>query len=123
MLAIKDPHATVASALRIAQHDRILASHLITGALPHRLASGEFARERRDAYCERMTEVIEPLDERVIDSLAACAAKANELGVHDVWSASCMRELERRKPDEFPPLVERVPSIGWIDVALERKTQ
>jgi hypothetical protein len=123
VLAIKDPHASVASALRIAQHDRILASHLVTSALPHRLATGEFAREKRDAYCEYVTQIVEPLDYRAIDALSACAAKARELEAYGTWWASCTRELVRSKPDEFPPLVERLPSIGWVDVALERKSQ
>jgi hypothetical protein len=112
VLAIKDPHASVASALRIAQHDRILASHLVTGALPHRLAAGEFAREQRDAYCERMTEVIEPLDLRALDAFVVCASKARALDAYGTWSAACLRELEAAKPEEFPPFQEVIASPG-----------
>jgi hypothetical protein len=109
VIAIDQPRAQIASVLRIAQHSEIIAAQLVTG--PHRLDDAD----TRTAYCERMTEIVEPLDLRAYDTYAVCAAKANELGVHDAWSASCMRALEKTRPEEFPPLVERVPSIGWID--------
>jgi hypothetical protein len=112
ILALKEPHATIASMLRLGQQSRALASELLTAPMPHRLDTGEFGHESRAAYCEQMREVTEPVGARADEAFAACAAKARELGVDDAWAEACRRALEQTSPEDFPPLRERVARPG-----------
>lgn len=112
ILALKEPHAAIASAFRIGQLAHALSLELTSSPLPHRMAQGPFGAEQRDAYCETMHDVTEPLDARALDGFAVCAAKARELDIDDRWAEGCRRMLERVKPEEFPPLRERVARPG-----------
>ena len=112
VIALRAPHATIAAALRLGQRDRIFAAHLVTAALPHRLATGEFASEKRNAFCDQMREVTEPLSARAVDLVGTCASKARELDVDDAWAEACRRDLTILDPEAFPPFGEHVAKPG-----------
>lgn len=112
VIALREPDAMLASALRIGQHDALLVSELVTSKVPHRLDA--FGADARAAYCERMLEVAAPLDARVVEALSACVATASELSRGGIWADACRRSLERVAPDEFPPLREKVARPGPI---------
>ncbi len=107
---------------RIAQLSQMMAQHLLTSPVPHDFTRGEFAREKRDAYCDEMLRMTEPMLARALEGFAACAAvePANR------WNALCVRELERMDPVTFPPMREKLPKpsvTGGIDIALEGKPE
>jgi hypothetical protein len=102
---------------RVAQLSQVMAQHLVTSQVPYDFTRGEFAKEKRDAFCGTLIELVEPLLARALEDFAACAGKepANE------WNAICVRELEAIDPETFPPMREKLPkpSVRGIEITLE----
>lgn len=114
VIGLKVPRTAIAAVFRIAQQTQIFASQLVTSQMPHRLESGVFGREKRDAFCERMAETVEPLDMKTRESFWVCAVKSTELDVHDARSDACMRALITLDPENFPAFKEVVARPGAV---------
>jgi hypothetical protein len=101
--------------VRIGQISQVIASQLVTSKPPHGF-TGRFGKERRDAYCETMIQVIEPLHARAVEDFARCAERSPS-----AWTAICVRELEEIDPATFPPMREKLPkpSVRGIEITLE----
>ena len=112
IIGLHSPRPAIASALRLAQQLRFFAAHLMTSAHPHRMDRGEFGPEQVDAYCDRMREVNEPLEQRAVEMFGVCAGKARELDVDDAAAEACRRALEELDPEDFPAFGERVAKPG-----------
>jgi hypothetical protein len=102
VLATKDVASSITAAARIAIVSQSFATSMATAEIPRDIKKAPMAVEKQKALCERMIEVIEPLEERAVMALGVCLAKSTELGWFGDSSAFCERELARMKPDEFP---------------------
>jgi hypothetical protein len=84
---------------------------------PRDVKRDPFAAEKQKAFCEKMIEVAEPLEERAAMGYGVCLAKSTELAWFSESSALCERELARMKPDEFPLAHEvRITPIDYAPV-------
>jgi len=116
VLAIKDPEGAVAAAARLGQLTADFASTLRTAEIPRDVRTGDFAKDKIAAFCDKMTEVAEPLATRAVEAFGACRAKAAELGVDSPWTAVCRAGSATIDPrvvvDEplLPPLVPAHPA-------------
>ena len=106
VLQIKDAATSIATLARIAQISQNLSDALFTAAIPENVRTGEFADEKVEAFCDRMTEVAEPLDKTALDAYSVCLTKSTELGWFSDWSKLCERELGQINPNEFPTASE-----------------
>lgn len=106
VLAVKDAATSIAAAARLAQISQNLSDALFSAEIPKDVRSGEFAEDKVDAFCDKMTEVAEPLDLRAIEGFSTCLSKSTELGWFSEWSKLCEHELGQIKPDEFPTAAE-----------------
>jgi tetratricopeptide (TPR) repeat protein len=95
VLAVKDAASSITAAARIGIVAQGFASSLVTGTGPH-------AADKLAAYCDKMTELAEPLEARAADAFAVCLAKSSELGWFGASSALCERVLSLMKPVQFP---------------------
>jgi hypothetical protein len=79
---------------------------LFTAAIPNDVRTGEFADDKVEAFCDRMTEVAEPLEAASLNAYGVCLSKSTELGWFSDWSKLCERELGQIKPEEYPTATE-----------------
>jgi hypothetical protein len=106
VLAIKDPANSITAAARLGQISQNFSDALFTAEIPKDVRTGEFADEKVEAFCDRMTEVAEPLEARSLEAYGVCLAKSTELGWFSEWSKLCERELGQIKPEEYPTASE-----------------
>jgi hypothetical protein len=103
---IKDAATSISAAARLAQISQNLSDALFSAQIPQDVRTGEFADEKVEAFCDKMTEVAEPLDLRALNGYSVCLTKSTELGWFSEWSKMCERELGQIKPEEFPTAAE-----------------
>jgi TolA-binding protein len=106
VLTIRDNATSIATFARMAQISQNLSDALFTAAIPENVRTGEFADEKVEAFCDRMTEVAEPLDKTALDAYGVCLNKSTELGWFSDWSKLCERELGQINPNEYPTASE-----------------
>ncbi len=106
ILGIKDAATSIAAAARIGQIQQDFSDALFTAEIPKDVRTGEFADEKVEAFCDRMTEVAEPLEARSLEAFGVCLNKSTELGWFSEWSKLCERELGQIKPEEYPTASE-----------------
>ena len=125
ILGVKDAATSIAAAARIGQIQQHFSDALFTAEIPKDVRTGEFADEKVEAFCDRMTEVAEPLEARSLEAFRVCLGKSTELGWFSDWSKLCERELGQIKPDEFPTAAElrgtpRVASVIAVEPPISR---
>lgn len=82
--------AAKASALaRVVQIQFRLASVLARGEIPKDVRSGEFKDEKVAAFCDKMSEVSEPLLAQAESALELCAATAKQSSTTGWWNDVC----------------------------------
>jgi tetratricopeptide (TPR) repeat protein len=106
VLAVKDPADSIAAAARLGQIAQNASDQLFTAEIPKNVRTGEFADEKVEAFCDRMTEVAEPLEKTSLEAYGICLGKSTELGWFSDWSKMCERELGQIKPEEYPTASE-----------------
>ncbi len=106
VLGIKDSANSITAAARIGQVQQNFSDALFTAAIPADLRVGEFAEDKVEAFCDKMTEVADPLEKRSIEAFGVCLSKSTELGYFSEWSKLCERELGQIKPEEYPTASE-----------------
>ncbi|MDQ3340009.1 MAG: tetratricopeptide repeat protein [Myxococcota bacterium] len=106
ILGVKDAATSIAAAARIGQIQQNFSDALFTAEIPKDVRTGEFADEKVEAFCDRMTEVAEPLEARSLEAFGVCLGKSTELGWFSDWSKLCERELGQIKPEEYPTASE-----------------
>ncbi len=106
VLGIKDAANSITAAARIGQVQQNFSDALFTAAIPADLRVGEFAEDKVEAFCDKMTEVADPLEKRSIEAFGVCLSKSTELGYFSEWSKLCERELGQIKPEEYPTASE-----------------
>lgn len=106
VLALKDPANSITAAARIGQISQDFSDALFTAEIPKNVRTGEFADDKVEAFCDRMTEVAEPLEARSLEAYGVCLSKSTELGWFSEWSRLCERELGQIKPEEYPTASE-----------------
>ncbi|HEX4416328.1 MAG TPA: tetratricopeptide repeat protein [Kofleriaceae bacterium] len=114
VLAIKDPANSITAAARIGQISQNFSDALFTAEIPKNVRTGEFADEKVEAFCDRMTEVAEPLEARSLEAYGVCLSKSTELGWFSDWSKLCERELGQIKPEEYPTAAELRGEPGQV---------
>ncbi len=128
ILGIKDAATSIAAAARLAQVSQNLSDALFSASIPQDVRTGQFADEKVEAFCDKMTEVAEPLDLRALQGYTVCLTKSTELGWFSEWSKMCEHELGQIKPEEFPtaselrgdpmrvaPVIDVEPPIGKLE--------
>ncbi len=110
VLALHDPDAAIAAAARIGQVSEGFASTLRTAEIPAGIRTGEFAKDKTAAYCDKMLEVAEPLAARALEAFSVCRQKSFDVGVDGTWTALCRRESSLLDPK----LVVDEPQLGAL---------
>lgn len=106
VLSIKDNANSITAAARLGQISQNFSDALFTAEIPKDVRTGEFADEKVEAFCDKMTEVAEPLEAASLNAYGTCLSKSTELGWFSEWSKMCERELGQIKPEEYPSASE-----------------
>jgi tetratricopeptide (TPR) repeat protein len=106
VLAIKDAANSITAAARLGQISQDFSDALFTAAIPKDVRTGQFADEKVEAFCDKMTEVAEPLEAASLNAYSVCLSKSTELGWFSEWSKMCERELGQIKPEDYPTASE-----------------
>ncbi len=106
VLSIKDAASSITAAARLGQISQNFSDALFTAEIPKDVRTGEFADEKVEAFCDKMTEIAEPLEARSLEAFGVCLTKSTELGWFSDWSKLCERELGQIKPEEYPTASE-----------------
>ena len=73
----RDAQAKIVATARIAQTYMRLASVLARAEIPKDVRTGEFAAEKIEAFCSRLSEVAEPLAAQAEQAMQVCADKSD----------------------------------------------
>jgi hypothetical protein len=106
VLAIKDAANSITATARIGQIAQNFSDALFTAEIPKDVRTGEFAEDKVEAYCDRLTELADPLEATSLEAYGVCLAKSTELGWFSEWSKLCERELGQIKPEDYPTASE-----------------
>ncbi|HMG54629.1 MAG TPA: tetratricopeptide repeat protein, partial [Kofleriaceae bacterium] len=106
VFAIKDNADSIAAAARIGQISQDFSDALFTAEIPKDVRTGQFADDKVGAYCDKLTEIADPLEATSLASYGECLSKSTELGWFSEWSKLCERELGQIKPEEYPTASE-----------------
>jgi hypothetical protein len=96
----------IASAARIGQISQNAADALYTAEVPRDLRSGPYAEDAWDAYCDTLTTMAGPLEERSVAGFGKCLETSTALNWFSQWSRLCERELGQIRPQDFPTASE-----------------
>ncbi len=107
LFEVKDPDRAIAAAARTGQVALAFVDALYPSDLPAPVARDPDARA---AYCDGLTTVAAPLEQRAIEAFGACLRVAGALAWSSSWSTLCERELGQLAPDDFPAATELRPS-------------
>jgi tetratricopeptide (TPR) repeat protein len=127
-LKVQDNATSIAAAARLAQISQNLSDALFSAEIPKDVRTGEFADEKVEAFCDKMTEYAEPLDQQSLAGYSICLEESTKRGWFSDWSRLCERELGQIKPEEYPtaaelrgdptrvaPVIDVEPPIGKLD--------
>jgi outer membrane protein assembly factor BamD (BamD/ComL family) len=116
-----DNATSIAAVARLAQIQHNQADALFTTEIPLPVRTGAFAEDKIEAFCDRMAEVGEPLEEAAIRGYQVCLEQGRRLGWFGDWSKLCERELGQLRPIEHPPASElrAAPTRAAAIVAVE----
>jgi tetratricopeptide (TPR) repeat protein len=116
-----DNATSIAAVARLAQIQHNQADALFTTEIPLPVRTGAFAEDKVEAFCDRMAEVGEPLEEAAIRGYQVCLDQSRRLGWFGDWSKLCERELGQLRPIDHPPASElrAAPTRAAAIVALE----
>jgi tetratricopeptide (TPR) repeat protein len=106
VLKVNDAATSIATYARLAQISQNLSDALFTAAIPQDVRTGQFADDKVEAFCDKMSEVAEPLDTTATKDYGVCLNKSTELGWFSEWSKMCERELGQINPNEYPTASE-----------------
>jgi tetratricopeptide (TPR) repeat protein len=105
-IATKDAASAIAAAARRGQIQQNFSDALFTAEIPEDVRTGQFADEKVEAFCDRLTELAEPLAVGALEAYSACLSKSTDLGWFSEWSKLCERELGQIEPDKYPTASE-----------------
>jgi tetratricopeptide (TPR) repeat protein len=106
VLGIKDAANSITATARIGQINQNFSDALFTAEIPKDVRTGAYADEKVEAYCDKLTEVAEPLEADSLTAYGVCLQKSTELGWFSEWSKLCERELGQIKPEDYPSAAE-----------------
>ena len=104
----KDATSSVAAAERLGEASLTFWRALMLGEIP----KAARAQPKRDAYCEQLRSVTDPLRARAIEVFSTCIAKAVELAAGQEWADACWREGAQLDAVTFAPVRELRGSLG-----------
>lgn|GEM_PF-4230349 len=87
----RDISAKIQAAARIAQINTRLASILARAEIPKDVRTGEFADDKKAAFCDKLLEVAEPLASRAQDATNVCATKLEKAPSTGWWTSVCVK--------------------------------
>lgn len=105
-IGTRDAASAIAAAARIGQIQQNFSDALFTAEIPDDVRTGSFADEKVEAFCDRLTELAEPLASKSLEAYSGCLSKSTELGWFSEWSRLCERELGQIEPDKYPTASE-----------------
>ncbi|HWU89700.1 MAG TPA: hypothetical protein VN253_20700, partial [Kofleriaceae bacterium] len=105
-LKVMDNATSIAVAARLGQLAQHHADALFTTEIPRSVRTGPFAEDKIEAFCDRMTEVADPLEERAVAAYETCLEQSKRLGWYSDWSKLCERELGQIMPSKHPTASE-----------------
>ncbi len=102
----KDAASAIAAAARLGQIQQNFSDALFTAEIPEDVRTGQFADEKVEAFCDKLTELAEPLAAKSLEAYTACLSRSTDLGWFSEWSRLCERELGQIEPDKYPTASE-----------------
>lgn len=111
VLAVKDAVTSIAATQRLGFLPHAMADELLSAELPRDVRTGDYAAEKIAAFCDKLTEVAEPMIQQATTAYDVCLAKAGELGVHDATVRACASQRAALGPTTFALTSELVPEL------------
>lgn len=105
-IGTRDAASAIAAAARIGQIQQNFSDALFTAEIPEDVRTGQFADDKVEAFCDRLTELAEPLASKSLEAYTGCLNKSTEMGWFSEWSRLCERELGQIEPDKYPTASE-----------------
>jgi TolA-binding protein len=116
-----DNATSIAAVARLAQIQHNQADTLFSTEIPLPVRTGQFAAEKIEAFCDRMAEHAEPLEQVAIRAYQVCLDQSKRLGWYSEWSRLCERELGQLRPLDYPAASElaAAPTLAAAVIAVE----
>lgn len=115
-------HWIIAGAARSGQLWQNYADVLFTAEIPKFLRRGRFAQDKIDAYCDKMVEVAEPLENQSINAFSFCLNESTKRKWFNSWSVLCENELGRIRPLDYPSTAELHGEPTLTGIVLDKQS-
>ncbi|MBI5512052.1 MAG: tetratricopeptide repeat protein [Deltaproteobacteria bacterium] len=88
---------------------------LLNAPIPDKIQGVKVPDEIKQQIKDDLKKQTQPIVESAIEAYRICVNKANELGVYNKWSMKALQELQKLRPEEFPPVYERTTQAQFVD--------
>jgi cellulose synthase operon protein C len=88
---------------------------LLNAPIPDKIGRDKVPEEIKQQIRDDLKKQTLPIVESSIEAYRICVNKANELGVYNKWSMKALGELQKLRPEEFPPVYERTLTAEFED--------
>lgn len=112
----------IASAARVGQLYQNISDALFTAPIPpipSDIKQLGLSQDFVDAYCDALTDVATPLEEKSIEAFSFCLDKSTQLNWSNEWSRLCEAELAQIRPQDFPSAGEITAAATSVPMTLD----
>jgi hypothetical protein len=101
-----DPEWAIAGLYRVGQTYQLFSEALFAAPKPKGLT-----RQEQDLYQIKLEEQAFPVEDKAVEAFEKGLNKAYELGSYGQWAQLIRKELSRYRPNQYPPIEERFPTV------------
>lgn len=88
---------------------------LLKAPIPNKIPGYKLTDDDKNQLRQQLSTMAQPIEGLAVEAYQVCVDKANELGVYNKWSVRALDRLQKLKPQEYPLVVERLPTLSFAD--------
>lgn len=105
----------LASLYAIGELYRDSVDKLVNAPIPNKIMGEALTAEQKDLLRQQLRDMAAPIEQTAIEAYHLCVSRANDLGVYNKWSVRALERLQKLRPQEYQPLVERLAPLVFED--------
>ncbi len=88
---------------------------LLQAPIPDKVQGMKLTDDIKEQLRQNLKDMTPTIVESAVEAYRICVNKASELGVYNKWSTKALTELQKLRPEEFPPVNERTEAAQFVD--------
>ncbi|MEZ4272651.1 MAG: tetratricopeptide repeat protein [Myxococcota bacterium] len=103
----------LASLYMIGEAYRDSIEALLNAPIPNKIPGYKLTDEDKELLRQQLRDMVVPIEELAVEAYRICVDKANELGVYNRWSGKALSQLQKLRPEEYRPAIERLADVSF----------